>query len=71
MIISRLTSRSRTIPMAVRSALGLGVGDEIVYAILDGGRVAMTKAPTDWTKDPFQAFREWEGEPDRKAYSAL
>ena len=44
MIISKLTSKAQTtIPRAVRAALGVEPGDEIVYAIEDG-RVVLTKA---------------------------
>ena len=72
MIKSKLTRKAQTtIPKPVRSALRLEAGDEIVYEIVDDGRVVLTKAPRDSIEDPFDAFREWEGDADREAYAEL
>ena len=72
MIKSKLTRKAQTtIPRSVRSALRLEPGDEIVYEIVDGGRVVLTKAPSDSTEDPFGTFLEWEGDADREAYADL
>jgi antitoxin PrlF len=72
MIKSTLTGRAQTtIPKPVRSALRLKVGDEIVYEIVDGERVVLTRAASDPTDDPFATFAEWDGTADRKAYADL
>ncbi len=72
MIKSKLTRKAQTtIPKPVRSALRLEAGDEIIYEIVDGGRVVLTKAPLDSIEDPFDTFREWEGDADREAYAQL
>ena len=37
MVVSKLTSKApTTIPQPVRTALGIGPGDEIAYEIMDG-----------------------------------
>ncbi len=66
MITSKLTSKAQTtIPLAVRTALGVNPGDEIAYAIEDG-RVLVTKPPPKTPKrgvpfeDPFASFWEWD-----------
>jgi len=72
MIKSTLTSKAQTtIPKPVRAALHLKAGDEIVYEIVGGERVVLTRAPTDSADDPFATFTEWEGAADRKAYADL
>lgn len=76
MIISRLTTKAQTtIPQAVRVALGVGVGDELVY-IIEDNKVTLAKAPTRprpalRVDDPFQSFSEWDSEADRRAYADL
>lgn len=71
MIISKLTSKAQTtIPQAVRTALKLGVGDELVYAI-EGDRVVITKRSPTAQEDPFGAFSEWHGDADTLAYADL
>ena len=71
MITSKLTSKAQTtIPQAVRAALHLKAGDEIVY-VLEEGRVAIMKARPLPADDPFVTFGEWDGEADRKAYAEL
>jgi antitoxin PrlF len=71
MITSKLTSKAQTtIPQAVRNALRLKAGDNIVYTIEDD-RVVLTKAGTEPIEDPFAVFSEWDGEIDRKAYADL
>ena len=72
MIKSTLTSKAQTtIPKPVRAALHLEAGDEIVYEIVDGERVVLSRAATDSADDPYAAFTEWDGAADRKAYADL
>ena len=77
MITSKLTSKAQTtIPQAVRSALGIGPGDEIAYVIQDG-QVVLTKALPQKARqgipfeDPFAAFREWDTPEDDAAFGDL
>jgi len=77
MITSKLTSKAQTtIPHAVRTALGIGPGDEIVYAIEDG-HVLLTKAPAARMRrgapfeDPFATFWEWDTPEDEQAFGDL
>ncbi len=71
MIISKLTSKAQTtVPQAVRAALGLSEGDELLYEI-DGDRVVLKKARRAVVDDPFAAFHEWDGDADRQAYAHL
>ncbi len=71
MITSKLTSKAQTtIPQAIRAALNLREGDEIVY-VVEGGRVTMKKAAPAAADDPFVTFGEWDGAADRKAYAGL
>ncbi|OAN52451.1 AbrB/MazE/SpoVT family DNA-binding domain-containing protein [Magnetospirillum moscoviense] len=71
MITSKLTSKAQTtIPQAVRAALHLKEGDELVYVIEDG-RVVLTRAPSPPNEDPFATFGEWSSEADRRAYAGL
>ena len=65
MITSKLTSKAQTtIPQAVRTALGVGPGDEIAYAIVEG-HVLLTKATRPRRgapfEDPFAFFRDGIG----------
>lgn len=69
MIVSKLTSKAQTtVPQAVRAALGLTEGDELLYEI-DGERVVLKKARRAPADDPFATFQEWDGDADRKAYA--
>ena len=71
MITSKLTSKAQTtVPQAVRAALRLREGDEIVYTI-DGPRVILSKAPAMPAEDPFATFCEWASDNDRQAYGEL
>lgn len=71
MIVSKLTSKAQTtVPQAVRAALGLSEGDELLYEI-DGEKVVLKKARRAPVDDPFAAFHEWDGDADRKAYADL
>jgi antitoxin PrlF len=71
MITSRLSSKSQTtIPQAVRTALKLREGDELVYTLEPDGRVLITRA-AQAADDPFATFDEWDSEADRKAYANL
>jgi antitoxin PrlF len=71
MIRSRLTTKSQTtIPRAVREALNLQPGDEVVYQV-EGERVVLRKAETPAVDDPFATFTEWDGDADREAYADL
>jgi antitoxin PrlF len=71
MIQGRLTAKAQTtVPLAVRRALNLAPGDEIVWTVEPDGRVTVGRAepPAD---DPFAAFGEWGGEADARAYADL
>ena len=58
-------------PAALRVALHLEPGDELVYEIADQ-RVILTKAKTgDRADDPFRTFQEWSTEADAKACADL
>jgi antitoxin PrlF len=76
MITSRLTSKAQTtVPQAVRKALRLQAGDELVYRI-EGDRVILSKSlprsPVgQGEEDPFALFDEWSSEADRRAYRDL
>jgi antitoxin PrlF len=72
MITSKLTSKAQTtIPQAIRAALKLREGDELVYEIR-GQQVVLTKAMQDSrADDPFHTFSEWNSAADRKAYGDL
>jgi len=72
-IHSRITSKAQTtIPRAVREALGIAPGDDLVWEI-DGDRVILSRAPLG--NDPFignlAAFSEWASEADCKAFADL
>ena len=66
----RRSKSQTTVPQAVRNALGLREGDELVYDIRDG-RVTLTKARTTAQDDPFATFLEWDSDADRQAYANL
>ncbi len=71
MIQGRLTAKAQTtVPLAVRRALNLSPGDEIVWTVEPDGRVTVSRAeaPTD---DPFAEFEEWAGQADARAYAKL
>jgi antitoxin PrlF len=71
MILSKLTSKAQTtIPQAIRTALKLKEGDQIVYAI-EGERVIMTRYRNESTENPFASFNEWASEADRESYAGL
>jgi antitoxin PrlF len=71
MITSTLCSKARTtIPLPVRSALRLGVGDVLAYMI-EGDRVVLTKAKRRAAETPFAVFAEWSSEADTRAYADL
>lgn len=75
MITSKLTAKAQTtIPQPVRVALGLRIGDEVIYQI-DGDRVVLSRAkPAEATavmEDPFATFEEWNSEADRRGYADL
>ena len=72
MIISKLTTKAQTtIPQAVRAALHLEPGDELMYEI-DDQRVILTNARTGGKiDDPFHTFSEWSSEADAEAYAKL
>ena len=72
MITSRLTSKSQTtIPQAVRAALGLREGDELLYEIVDGKVILSRMRLRAQRDDPFATFGEWHSEADEKAYAGL
>ena len=70
MIQGRITSKAQTtIPRAVRLALGLKPGDEVIWEI-EGDRVVMRRVKAE--RDPFvanfDAFTEWAGDADCRAF---
>lgn len=70
MILGRITAKAQTtIPRAVRLALGLEPGDDVVWDI-DGDQVVMTRARS--AADPFvnnfAIFTEWASDADCKAF---
>ena len=70
MILGRITAKAQTtIPRAVRLALGLMPGDDVVWEI-DGDQVVMAKARagTDPFVGNFDSFTEWASEADCKAF---
>jgi len=72
MIQSRISSKAQTtIPRAVRAALGIGPGDDLVWEI-DGDSVIVTRAGApDMFIGNFSTFTEWDTEADRKAFADL
>ncbi|MDR3461154.1 MAG: AbrB/MazE/SpoVT family DNA-binding domain-containing protein [Beijerinckiaceae bacterium] len=71
MITSKLTTKAQTtIPRAVRTALHLREGDELVY-IIEDDRAILMKARPEPVDDPFGTFGEWDSDADRKAYAKL
>jgi antitoxin PrlF len=70
MIQGKMTAKAQTtVPLAVRRALGIGPGDDIVWTVEPDGRVTVSRAaPAD---DPFAEFSEWAGEADARAYAGL
>jgi antitoxin PrlF len=72
MIHSRLTSKAQiTLPKAVRKALGIAPGDEVVWEI-EGDRVIMTRGGQgDPFVNNFSTFTEWASEADCKAFDNL
>jgi antitoxin PrlF len=74
MITSKLTSKAQTtIPLPVRTALGVKEGDELAY-VIEEGRAVISKAPRhlprkgDPLEDPFSTFWEWDTEEDERAF---
>jgi antitoxin PrlF len=70
MIVGKITAKAQTtIPRAVRLALGLRAGDEVVWEI-EGDQVVMTRARP--AGDPFtgnlESFTEWASEADCAAF---
>ena len=72
MIESRITSKAQTtIPRAVRSALGLGEGDQLVW-LVEGSRVVLSRAlaSSEALENSFATFTEW-ADPLDSAYDNL
>jgi antitoxin PrlF len=70
MILGRITAKAQiTIPRAVRLALGLEPGDDVVWDI-DGDQVVVTRAQpaADPFVNNFAAFTEWASDADCKAF---
>ena len=73
MIQSRITSKAQTtIPQAVRKALGLDAGDDLVWEI-EGDKVVVRRVPNpaDPFDNPFATFTEWADELDCAAFDNL
>ena len=69
MILGKITAKAQTtIPRAVRIALGLKPGDDVMWDIA-GDNVVMTRAPqADAFTGNFEAFNEWSSEADCRAF---
>ena len=70
MILGRITAKAQTtIPRAVRLALGLQPGDDVVWEI-DGESVVMSRAckSQDSFVGNFDTFTEWGSEADCQAF---
>jgi antitoxin PrlF len=70
MIVGRITAKAQTtIPRAVRLALGLVPGDDVVWEI-EGDQVVMSRISK--SADPFvnnfDSFTEWASDADCKAF---
>lgn len=67
MILGRITAKAQTtVPRAVRLALGVAPGDDLVWEI-DGDRVLVSRARVDEDDGPFSdfsTFTEWADELD-------
>ena len=73
MILGRITAKAQTtIPRAVRLALGLKPGDDVVWDI-DGKQVVMTRArpAADPFVNNFATFTEWASDADCAAFDNL
>lgn len=73
MIQSRITTKAQTtVPRAVRAALGLELGDELVWEIEDG-RAIVSRANdvSDPFVNNFSTFTEWASEADCEAFDNL
>lgn len=73
MIHSRITAKAQTtIPRAVRTALGIGPGDEVSYEI-EGEHVILRRVlnMADPFDNPFVTFTEWADELDCEAFKDL
>ena len=71
--MGRITAKAQTtVPRAVRLALDLKPGDDVVWEI-DGDRVVLMRAET--ARDPFvgnfSAFTEWASQADCEAFDNL
>jgi antitoxin PrlF len=72
MIQSRVTTKAQTtIPRAIRAALGVEAGDELVWEV-EGNRVIVTRVETgdEGLAADFSAFAEWSDALD-EAYDDL
>jgi antitoxin PrlF len=74
MILSRISSKAQTtVPRAVRAALGITEGDQLVWQV-EGDRVVLKRAAVVEKADPFDGsfanFEEWADDLDR-AYDDL
>lgn len=76
MILSRITSKAQTtVPRAVRAALGLSEGDQLVWSLGEAGRVTLRRRaladPADPFVNNFSTFAEWASEADCEAFDKL
>ena len=72
--VSRLTSKYQaTIPLAIRTALGIGKGDAVAFE-LENGQVRLTRAtPRDlaFAQAVEGTLSEWNSAADDEAYRGL
>jgi len=72
MIVGKVTAKSQiTVPKAVRQALGIRAGDELVWEI-EGDHVVLAKARAeDGFVNNFAMFTEWASAADCEAFDNL
>lgn len=72
MIVGKITAKAQTtVPLAVRRALGLQAGDDVLWEV-EGATAFITKAsaPERFIPD-FSTFTEWADELDCAAFDRL
>lgn len=71
MIIGKVTAKAQvTVPLAIRRALDVQAGDELVWEI-DNDRVVVSKAGGQPFANDFTAFTEWASPADCAAFDNL
>ena len=72
MIIGRITAKAQTtVPLAVRRALRIEPGDDVVWQVEDGRAVVTKAAAPERFMADFSMFTEWADELDCAAFDKL